>query len=143
VIFRSAEQKQDVAGSWHRPDRPFFAAGACHILATAFLDSYPNSGYRPFLLLPDPGFRGTHVFVSNGKLIFDYHGYTDYDRYFRHHQKKIHRFFPSWRGQVLALKVSPIDESFCREYSHRLPSQYLHDPLPRALAYLKRFPMPT
>lgn len=32
---------------WSSPDRVFFACGACHILAFAFLKAYPQSGFAP------------------------------------------------------------------------------------------------
>jgi hypothetical protein len=139
MIFRTAEQKHDLIRSWHRPDRPFFAAGACHILAAAFLEAYPHASFHPFLILPNPGLRGSHVFVSNGKTAFDYHGFSRHDQYLSHYFTKICRFFPLWNGEVIRLKESPVGASFCRAYNCRLPSQYLHDPLPRAFSYLARF----
>src|SRR5471032_3305755 len=81
MIFRTEEQKHDLTRSWHRSDRPFFAAGACHVLAAAFLEVYPNAGFHPFLILPGPGLRGSHVFVSDGETVFDYHGFSGHDRF--------------------------------------------------------------
>lgn len=140
MIFRTEEQKRDLTRSWHRPDRPFFAAGACHVLAAAFLEANPNDGFHPFLILPNPGLRGSHVFVSDGRTVFDYHGFSRHDHYLSHYFTKIYRFFPRWHGEVIRLTESPIDVSFCEKYNHRLPSQYPHDPLPRAFSYLARFP---
>ena len=134
MIFRTQKQKHDLAGSWSRPDRPFFASGACHVLAAAFLEAYPNADYHPFLILPNPGLRGSHVFVSDGKIAFDYHGFSKYDHYLSHFFTKIRRFFPRWHGQVIRLTESPIGVSFCEAHHCRLPSQYLHNPLPRAFS---------
>jgi len=142
MIFRTEEQKHDLIRSWHRPDRPFFAAGACHVLAAAFLEAYPHAGFQPFLILPNPGLRGSHVFVSDGKTAFDYHGFSELDYFLDHFFTKIRRFFPHWCGEVIQLKESPISTSFCEKHNSRLPSQYLHDPLPRAFSYLARFPFP-
>jgi len=143
MIFRTAESKNDLVRSWNRPDRPFFAAGACHILAAVFLESYTDSGYTPFLVLPDSGFRGVHIFVSNKTLVFDYHGFVEKDRYLSHFREKINRLFPGWRGRIEEISGSPIDVSFCRETGHRLLQQFLHDPRKRAFSYLKRFPFPS
>jgi hypothetical protein len=140
MIFRTEEQKHDLIRSWYRPDRPFFSSGACHILAAAFLELHPNAGFHPFLILPSPGLRGSHVFVSNGKTVFDYHGFSRQDYYLSHYFTKICRFFPLWRGEVIRLTETPIAVSFCERYNHRLPSQYPRDPLPRAFSYLTRFP---
>jgi hypothetical protein len=140
MIFRTEEQKHDQMRLWNRPDRPFFAAGACHVLAAAFLEAYPNAGYRPVLILPKPGLRGSHVFVSNGNTAFDYHGFSKHEHFVFHYFDKISRLFPQWRGDVIDLKESPTSVSFCGKYNHRLPNQYLHDPMPRAFSYLARFP---
>ena len=139
MIFRTEEQKRDPVRTWFRSDRSFFAAGACHILAGAFLKTYPNAGFEPYLISPHPGLRGSHVFVSDGKTGFDYHGFTKHDRLLSHYFIKIRRFFPQWQGEIVRLNESPIGATFCVEQNHRMPSQFLHDPLPRALSYLSRF----
>jgi hypothetical protein len=140
MIFRTEEQKRDPVRSWYRSDRSFFAAGACHILAGAFLETYPNTGFNPQLISPHPGLPGSHVFVSNGEIVFDYHGISKHHDFLSHYFTKIRRFFPRWQGEIIRLKESPISESFCRTYNHRLPSQYLHNPLPRAFSFLAHFP---
>jgi hypothetical protein len=139
MIFRTEEQKHDLVRSWHRPDRPFFAASACHVLAAAFLEVYPNAGFHSLLILPGPGLRGSHVVVSDGQTVFDYHGFSEHHRFLSHYSARIWRFFPRWHGKLIRLEGSPIGVPFCRRYNHRLPSQYPHDPLPRAFSYLARF----
>jgi hypothetical protein len=142
MIFRSPEAKRDLIQSWRRPDRPFFASGACHILAGVFLEKYTEAGYRPFLISPTPGLRGQHVFVANDEWSFDYHGYVRNDCYFVHYEGKMRRFFPGWNGHIKELEDSPLGSDFCREHGHRRPDEFPHDPLPRALAFLMRFRQP-
>jgi hypothetical protein len=142
VIFRTDEQKRDFVGSWNRPDRPFFAASACHVLAAAFLQTYPSIGYTAVLVRPSKGFRGTHVVVTDEKTVFDYHGYPRRAFYFDHHFTKMRRFFPGWSAELIPLSESPIDWSFCHVHRHRHPSQFFQNPLPRALAFVQRFPSP-
>jgi hypothetical protein len=89
--------------------------------------------------LPAEGFRGTHVFVSNGETTFDYHGYHPEKRYLAHYRQKMMRRFPGWLAEFVPLDVSPASEAFCEKYRHRLGSQFPHDPFPRARAYLQRF----
>jgi len=139
MIFRSDEAKRDLVKSWNRPDRPFFAAGACHILAGVFLRSSLKSGFQALFIEPETGFRGGHVLVSNGETVFDYQGYSKQEDFLAHFFLKIRRHFPRWQGVVHRLEDSPMEEPFCREYQYRRPDQYLHDPIPRALAYLQRF----
>jgi len=143
MIFRTPEEKKDLIRSWNLPDRPFFAAGACHILAAAFLQTYRDAGYYALHIKPDAGFRGQHVLVSNGSVTFDYHGYAREEAYLSHYFSKIHRFIPHWRGVVKTLSINPTEKAFCQEHRHRMPDQYLHDPRPRAISYLRRFKPPN
>ena len=42
--LRTKGAKRDPIKRWALPERAFFACGACHILAYAFLRAYPESG---------------------------------------------------------------------------------------------------
>jgi hypothetical protein len=142
MIFRSEQQKRDLESAWLRPDRPFFASGACHILASSFLDTYPESGFAAFHVCPREGFRGGHMFVSNGRRVFDYHGYSDQSPFIAHFISKMQRFFPGWTGDIIRIDGPITDPGFCRRFTLRLPSQFPHDPLPRAVRFIRRFPRP-
>ena len=54
---------------WALPDRVFFACGACHILAYAFLRRFPDRGFRALWIRPAQGFTGNHIIVANGDLL--------------------------------------------------------------------------
>jgi len=138
MIFRSDTDKADLSASWHRPDRAFFASGACHILAHAFLQRCSETKYHALYILPQPGFRGSHVIVSNGKSIFDYHGRTNRDFFLNHYFAKMRRFFPGWQAELLPIESSLVEEKFCRRFNHRMPHQFFKDPLPRAYSFLNR-----
>lgn len=88
--------KEDPVRRWALPERVFFAAGACHILAHAFLERFPRAGFSPLWIRPRPGFTGNHVFVTNGDLAFDYHGYLPTSRLVQHYTKRAERRFPNW-----------------------------------------------
>jgi hypothetical protein len=142
MIFRTAEQKADLRGSFERPDRPFFAAGACHVLAHAFLETNPSAGFEAVHIKPRPGFRGTHIVAASDALVFDYHGFTERDRFFRHLFSKMGRFLPGWDADLVPIKASAISKEWCEANSHRMPHQFFKDPLPRAFAFARRFPPP-
>lgn len=59
----AAGVKQDPVRHWLLPERVFFACGACHILAYAFLKAYPRSGLAPLWIKPSKGFTGNHIVV--------------------------------------------------------------------------------
>jgi hypothetical protein len=138
MIFRSNKAKADPVLSWQRPHRPFFASGACHVLAAAFLELHPHEGYYTLIIRPEPGFRGGHIVASNGKMVFDYHGYSLESVFLRHYTSKIRRLMPGWLGAIHCSDESPVSAEFCEQNKLRKPDQFLHDPFPRALAYVRR-----
>src|SRR5713226_2630186 len=75
--LRTKGAKRDPIKRWALPDRVFFACGACHILAYAFLRTYPGSGFTPIWIRPAQGYTGNHILVVRDQLAFDYHGFSD------------------------------------------------------------------
>jgi len=137
MIFRTEAQKKDQALSWKRGDKAFFASGACHILVHVFLQEYPDREYRPYMILPNSGFRGGHVYAATEDTVFDYHGFSAKALFLEHYCRKMKRFFPGWTATIIELHdfMTP---AFFEEFNYRAPSQYLADPLPRAKAFLQR-----
>lgn len=127
LFQRTDAERADQFLSWQRDDRAFFAAGACHILAWAFMRLHPDSGFEVYALRR-PGSRySSHVYVSDGTWAFDYFGWTP-DAELR---------------QAYQMEVSVVSvglETFCAENWHRLPEQYPHMPWDRAYAYIGGFP---
>jgi hypothetical protein len=142
MIFRDEATKRDPVKNWNRPERSFFAAGACHILAHVFLEKYGESNFLSVLIKPKRGFRGSHLFVTDGRWVFDWHGYSEREKYLKHYFLKLERFFPGWSAEMIEIQGDLTLEDFCNKYCHRKPDQYLHDPIVRAQAYLMRFPDP-
>ncbi len=136
--------KKDPEKRWALPDRVFFACGACHILAYAFLQRFPNRDYRPFWIKPAQGFTGNHIIVTNDKgRAFDYHGWSRFDHLMAHMEKKANRWWPGWNATLIEL---PPDVLICEAKSRtyeglwlREPKQFLRDAMPRAERYLERF----
>lgn len=137
MVFRTEAQKKDQALSWQRGDRAFFASGACHILAHVFLQECAHQKYRPFMILPNSGFRGGHVYAASDDTVFDYHGFSVKAHFLEHYFRKMKRFFPGWSATVFEVRdfMSP---AFLREFNCRAPSQYWADPLPRAKVFVQR-----
>ena len=128
---------------WALPDRVFFACGACHILAYAFLERY---GGRAEWIKPAAGHTGNHIFVALGGRVFDYHGYAERERFLEHYWKRARHWYPGWDGSLVPLPADVlVSEARSRTYDGlwlREPSQFLHDAMPRARAFLDRFPAP-
>lgn len=139
--------KNDPVRRWALPDRVFFACGACHILAFAFLEKYPHSRFRPVWIKPLNGHAGNHIFVTNNDAVFDYHGYSDFQRFLAHTKRRANKQWPGWSGELVELpKDVLISEKKSRQYDGlwlREPQQFLHDALPRARQFVMRFPAPA
>jgi hypothetical protein len=139
--------KTDPVRRWALPDRVFFACGACHILAFAFLETYPHSGFRPIWIKPAKGYTGNHIFLACGSAAFDYHGYSDLQRFLAHTRAKASRWWPGWSAELIALPADVlVSEQKSRQYDGlwlREPGQFLHDALPRARRFVRRFPAPA
>jgi hypothetical protein len=139
-------KKRDPVLRWGLPDRVFFACGACHILAYAFLARYGLPSAEAIWIKPGSGFTGNHIFVAHGDLAFDYHGYSMRDDLLSHTRRKAAQWWPGWQASLIPLPRDVlISESKSRTYDGlwlREPAQFLHDALPRAHAYIARFPPP-
>jgi hypothetical protein len=143
---RTPGSKRDPAKQWALPDRVFFAAGACHILADAFLDSYPDCGFQPVWIRPIPGHTVNHVVLVRGDVVFDYHGYSDWQAYWTDTKRRANQWWAGWDADPVAVHREALASNHeARRYSGLVmkePKDYLFDPRPRARAYLLRFVAP-
>ena len=128
---------------WHRPDRHFFANGACQVLAFAFLERYPDLEFRARWIKPAAGFSGNHIYVTDGPNAFDYHGLTTEQRLLALVFRRGGRFFPGWDAALVDLPTDVlISEQRSRQIEGlwlREPTQFLRDALPRARSFLDGF----
>ncbi len=146
-MYITALPRTDLKGKWHLPDRIFFACGACHILAYAFLAKYKTYDARAMWLKPSNGYIGNHIFVHGADYIFDYHGYSEPERYLHHTYRKAQRWWPGWEASLIELPADVlISEARSRTYEGlglREPRQFWQNALPRAAAFLDRFRAPA
>ena len=144
--LRTKGGKRNPIINWALPDRVFFACGACHILAYAFIKAYPDSGFTPIWIRPAKGYTGNHIIVVRDQLAFDYHGYSRLPTLLSHMKRKANRWWPGWGADLIRLSEEAlVSESKSRTYEGlwlREPRQFLFDAMPRAQKYLQRFPAP-
>lgn len=131
-------KKEDPIRRWGLPDRIFFGHGACHILAGMYLELFPQMPFRPFMIQPAVGFTGSHVFVCDGQIAFDYHGYSVAERLTAHHRKVWTFQYPDWDADVLPVDFPLLDTHELNARNMRGPDQYLADAAQRARRYLLR-----
>ncbi len=75
-IRRTPGARDDQLLRWNLPDRVFFAAGACHILAFAFLERFPASGAKAVWIKPLEDTPTNHIVILKGDCAFDFHGFS-------------------------------------------------------------------
>ena len=143
---RTPGAKRDAQKRWALPERVFFACGACHILTYAFLTRYGDAGYEALWLKPDSSFTGNHIVAVRAGTVFDYHGFSDWERYREHTWRRAAQWWPGWNATLVRLPASVlVSEEQSKTYDGlwlREPGQFLYDALPRAYRYLDRFPPP-
>jgi hypothetical protein len=144
--LRTKGGKRNPIINWALPDRVFFACGACHILAYAFINAYPDSGFTPVWIRPAKGYTGNHIIVVRDQLAFDYHGYSRLPTLLAHMKRKADRWWPGWGADLIRLSEEAlVSEPMSKTYEGlwlREPRQFLFDAMPRAQRYLQRFPAP-
>jgi hypothetical protein len=138
--------KDDLAGRWALPDRVFFACGACHILAYAVIERYPDHAFRPIWIKPRRRHPSSHIVAVSGRAAFDYHGYSNWAALVAHTWRKAQAWWPGWEADLVELPPDVlVSEAKSRTYEGlwlREPKQFLHDALPRAHRFIDRFPAP-
>ncbi len=131
--------KQDPVRRWNLPDRVFFGHGACHILAGVFLQDPPLRGFYAERIIPADGFGGNHIYVTDGWITFDYHGYARRDRLLHHHTLGwARRSADGWTCQLEKVGFDLLSTRDLNARKMRGPDQYLSDPILRARRYLQR-----
>ncbi len=130
--------KKDPVRRWALPDRVFFGYGACHILAGVFLDRPPLEGFYAERIIPGEGFSGNHVYVTDGVIAFDHHGYSACERLLAHHRKGWTGLSPGWDCSIERVDFDLLDTAELNRRKMLGPDQYLHDAVPRARAFVAR-----
>lgn len=145
-IRRTAGDHQNQCLRWSLSDRVFFACGACHILAYAFIDRYSDIDFRPIWIRPKNKESGNHVVAKFGSLVFDYHGYSEWDRFLAHYKTRASHRISGWDCDTIELPTRVlVSNKLSRRYEGlwlREPKQFLYDALPRANRYLEKYPGP-
>ena len=138
---RRDAERADQMLAWRRSDKAFFAAGACHILAWTFLETYPSANFYPVGLRRIGQAHAGHAYVSDGTWAFDHDGWTLEEELLGVTRCAHRRLDPEVRIERLVLGCDL--EAFCVEHNSLNPSQFAFDPRPRALQYLTGFDQPN
>ena len=131
--------KKDPARRWALPDRIFFGNGACAILAGVYLREAPLPDFYAERIIPGEGFAGNHIYVTDGVVAFDYHGYSLRNRLLLHHTMGwMNRYAEGWNCLLERVSFDLLDTDDLNANKMLGPTQYLHDPIARAVGFLDR-----
>ena len=123
---------------WNLPDRVFFGHGACHILAGVYLRAQPLLGFYAERLIPVDDFSGNHIYVTNGSIAFDYHGYSVRQRLLRHHRCAWSNRYQGWDARIEKVDFPLLETKELNARKMLGPDQYFRDPVPRAEQFIAR-----
>lgn len=130
--------KQDHVRRWALPDRVFFGHGACHILAGTYLAHPPLTGFHAERIMPRDEVPGGHMYVTDGVVAFDYHGYSLRGRLLEHHRRSWRQRYPDWECDIEVVNFLILDTAELNSRKMLGPDQYLHDAIPRAQAFIRQ-----
>ena len=131
--------KKDPVRRWALPDRIFFGHGACPILAGAYLKRPPLAGFHAEKIVPAEDFAGNHIYVTNGVLAFDYHGYSLPRPAARRITGRAGRAgYAGWDCTIETVDFDLLDTADLNQRKMLGPDQYLHDPVARADRFIER-----
>ncbi|WP_092423766.1 hypothetical protein [Alloyangia pacifica] len=131
--------KQNPQRRWELPDRIFFGHGACHILAGTYLEIAPLKGFHAERIIPGDGFAGNHIFVTDGEIAFDFHGYSLRNKLLLHHTSGWARVSdPGWYCRIEDVDFNLLDTRALNARKMLGPDQYFGDPRIRARSFLER-----
>jgi len=90
-------------------------------------------------IIPTVNLAGNHIYVTDGDVAFDYHGYSAQDRLLAHHRLGWTARFPGWDCVIEAVDFPLLETSALNQRKMLGPDQYLHNPIPRAQSFIRRF----
>lgn len=139
MYFPKPGNKKDAKKRWNRPDRVFFGFGACHILAGTYLENCPLEGFYGEWIIPKDDFSGHHMFATDGKVTFDYHGYLSREKLLQHYWKGWSARYPGWNAKIERIDFDLLDTVALNKRKHLGPDQFFGDPVARAKTFLSNF----
>lgn len=130
--------KENPEKRWALPDRIFFGHGACHILAGVFLQRPPLPGFHAERIIPKNDFWGNHIYVTDGNIAFDFHGYSARTRLLDYHRKCWSARFDGWDCEVEIVAFDLLSTAELNQRKMFGPDQFLSDSVPRARRFIER-----
>ena len=132
---RTEAEMENQELSWQRPDKAFFAAGACHILAFEAKKLLNDPALEIIFVKPasEFGSTGTHVYLSDGTRAFDFNGWSQETDLLRVLETDYMKKYPNWTYERTVI-TSDL-EDFCIKNNHAAPEVFAGNVARRAQDY--------
>lgn len=131
--------KRDPVRRWALPDRIFFGFGGCHILAGVYLRRPPLPGFHAERIIPTGDLAGNHVYVTDGEIAYDFHGYSAKRSLLRHHTDAwSDHYGGDWNCTIEQVDFDLLDTRQLNRRKMLGPDQYQGDAAARARAFIDR-----
>jgi len=111
-------------------------------LAGVFFDAPPLDGFNGEWIVPGDGYSGHHMYVANGFVAFDCHGYSRREDLLTHCWKGWRKRHPGWNASFQAIDFPLRDTVASNRRKHLGPDQHFGDPVVRARRFLAAFQIP-
>src|SRR5688500_1064683 len=132
IYTRTAEERHDMFLDWRRPDKAFFAAGACHILAYLFASLHRHEGFELVHLHSwDKNGSGDNMYATNGTWAFDFNGWTREEELLEEYIKAYKAKYPGWTYERHTYDWKGFGE-YLLKTGHRPPEYFPYLPWERA-----------
>ncbi len=139
IYLRTQKEMRDPFVAWQRPDREFFAAGACHILAHMFLSLHHGEDYQLACIKPKGRLPGNHMYASNGTWAFDFNGWTLEEELLEVSAASWDQAYPGWQYERSIIKEGLPAYIASGKHNLRAPEYFPYLPWERAYEYIKQF----
>ncbi|WP_245279027.1 hypothetical protein [Mesorhizobium loti] len=98
----------------------------------------PLKGFFAERIIPAENFSGNHVYVTNGAITFDHHGYSSRERLLQHHRKGWAAHSAGWHCTIEKVDFDLLDTAELNQRKMLGPDQYHYDAVLRARRFLQR-----
>jgi hypothetical protein len=141
---RTPLERKDPFEFWKRDDVPFFAAGACHILAYMFMQLHWGEKCQAIFIQPKNSDAGTHVYIVKGEWAFDANGWIKEAELREISNAAYKQRYPGWDYERLVIAENFWEmgefEQWCNNNQHRPPAYFAYLPWERAYNFIKQHP---
>lgn len=98
----------------------------------------PLAGFYAEWIRPHDGFTGSHIYVTDGTIAFDFHGYSILSRLLEHYEAGWRGQYSGWSADRIKIGFSLLDTAELNQRKMLGPGQYYGNPVARARRFINK-----